>query len=352
MDGVRPAADRRGGAARSGVAASALRYYEEQGLVGVDPDAPAGRAGTRAACCAGSPSSGPRRTWACRSTRSATALATLPEGRPPTKADWARLSRGWRDAARRADRRARGAARRPDVLHRLRLPVAARLRPDEPRRSRLGPRPGGPLPARRAQEGPAGATGERPRRDRRRRGPQRAGRGDHAGRGRPLGAGAGGRRDARRRLPLGGADPAGLRPRRLLGGPPAGGRLALLPVAPAGRARAWSWCTPRRRSPTRWTTAAPCRWSAPSTRPAERPRPRRRRLPRPVGAAGARRRGADRRRPRAAAAAAAPPARARALRPARAALGGRAWGGGSRASGRGRCWRAWPRTRSGRSTRR
>src|SRR6476619_4835155 len=50
---------------RSGVATSALRYYEAQ-LVGLTLD------------------------------DIAEALATLPEGRTPTKADWSRLSRSWR----------------------------------------------------------------------------------------------------------------------------------------------------------------------------------------------------------------------------------------------------------------
>ena len=83
-------------AARSGVAPSALRYYERLGLIRADahrrqpaplrarraapgrvhPDRPAGRR------LAGRD---PRRRW-----------PTLPEGRTPTKADWARLSARWR----------------------------------------------------------------------------------------------------------------------------------------------------------------------------------------------------------------------------------------------------------------
>ena len=90
-------------------------------------------------------------------------------------------------------------------------------------------------------------TGDRPRRHRRRLRAERPRRGDHAGRGRPLGAGAARRRrrsaaacrSAELTLP-------GLRPRRLLGDPPARRRLALLPVAAAGRARASSWSTRRR----------------------------------------------------------------------------------------------------------
>ena len=49
-----------------------------------------------AASCAGWRSSGPRRTSGCRWTRSRPALATLPDARTPTVADWTRLSRTWR----------------------------------------------------------------------------------------------------------------------------------------------------------------------------------------------------------------------------------------------------------------
>ena len=82
-------------AARSGVAASALRYYEREGLI----------SSTR--------TSGNQRRYAQATLRRvafvraaqrvglsleeiAEALATLPEGRTPTKADWARLSAHWR----------------------------------------------------------------------------------------------------------------------------------------------------------------------------------------------------------------------------------------------------------------
>lgn len=80
---------------RTGVAASALRFYEEEGLL--DPDrTPAGHrryprellrrvSFIRAAQEVGIPLAEVR-----------DALATLPDGRTPTKQDWARLSRGWR----------------------------------------------------------------------------------------------------------------------------------------------------------------------------------------------------------------------------------------------------------------
>jgi MerR family redox-sensitive transcriptional activator SoxR len=81
-------------ARRAGVAASALRFYEEQGLI----------AGTR--------SSGGHRLYARDALRRVAfiraaqavglglaeirqALASLPDGRTPNKADWQRLGRAW-----------------------------------------------------------------------------------------------------------------------------------------------------------------------------------------------------------------------------------------------------------------
>ena len=130
------------------------------------------------------------------------------------------------------------------------------------------------------------------------------------------------RRDGRRRLPLGRADAAGLRARRLLGGPPAGRRLAVLPLPPArrdgGRARA-----PRGspRPPAARRDGGHARALGDGHR--RRPRARRRGLQRPRGAPRPRCRRPDRRGPGPAAAPAAPPARARPLRAVRAALGRR-----------------------------
>ena len=88
-------------ARRSGVAASALRFYEERGLIGSE------RAG-----------SGPRRYPRAVLRRIAfivfaqrigltldaigSELAKLPSGRAPTRRDWSRLTRGW---ASRIDQR-------------------------------------------------------------------------------------------------------------------------------------------------------------------------------------------------------------------------------------------------------
>ena len=81
--------------ARSGVATSALRYYEALGLIASERTSGNQRRFPRAAL---------RRVTFIRSAQRvgltleevSEALATLPEGRTPTKADWARLSRGWR----------------------------------------------------------------------------------------------------------------------------------------------------------------------------------------------------------------------------------------------------------------
>jgi MerR family redox-sensitive transcriptional activator SoxR len=80
---------------RSGVATSALRYYETQGLIRSERTTGNQRRYQRATL---------RRVAFIRSAQRVgltleeiqEALATLPEGRTPTKADWARLSRSWR----------------------------------------------------------------------------------------------------------------------------------------------------------------------------------------------------------------------------------------------------------------
>jgi len=80
---------------RSGVATSALRYYEAQGLISSRRTTGNQRRYPRPML---------RRVAFVRSAQRvgltleeiADALSTLPEGRTPTKADWARLSRSWR----------------------------------------------------------------------------------------------------------------------------------------------------------------------------------------------------------------------------------------------------------------
>ncbi len=81
--------------ARSGVATSALRYYEELGLIRSERSAGNQRRYETAEL---------RRVAFIRAAQRvgltldevAEAMATLPEGRTPTKDDWSRLSRSWR----------------------------------------------------------------------------------------------------------------------------------------------------------------------------------------------------------------------------------------------------------------
>jgi MerR family redox-sensitive transcriptional activator SoxR len=83
-------------AARSGFAASALRFYERQGLINATRTAGNQRRYRRNVL---------RRLAFIRAARNvgvsldevAAALATLPDARTPTRADWARLSRTWRE---------------------------------------------------------------------------------------------------------------------------------------------------------------------------------------------------------------------------------------------------------------
>src|SRR4051794_15591764 len=80
---------------RSGLAPSALRYYEELGLI-VSTRTPSGRRRFERGTL--------RRLAFVRAGRNvglsleeiAAALATLPDGRTPTRADWTRLSATWR----------------------------------------------------------------------------------------------------------------------------------------------------------------------------------------------------------------------------------------------------------------
>jgi MerR family redox-sensitive transcriptional activator SoxR len=81
-------------ARRSGTASSAIRYYESQGLLASTRSAGGQRRFPRAVL---------RRLAFIRAAQNVglsleeirAALDTLPSGRTPTKADWARLSRSW-----------------------------------------------------------------------------------------------------------------------------------------------------------------------------------------------------------------------------------------------------------------
>ena len=81
---------------RSGYAASAVRYYESQGLIRAERSSGGQRTFERSVL---------RRLAVVRAGRNVglslpeirAALETLPAERPPTATDWARLSSGWRD---------------------------------------------------------------------------------------------------------------------------------------------------------------------------------------------------------------------------------------------------------------
>ena len=83
-------------AARSGFAPSALRFYEREGLIQAARTPGNQRRYERGVL---------RRLAFIRAARNvglsldevAAALAMLPDSRTPTKSDWTRLSRGWRD---------------------------------------------------------------------------------------------------------------------------------------------------------------------------------------------------------------------------------------------------------------
>ena len=129
---------------RSGVASSALRFYEDA-AADHGPSAPApATAATRARSCAGLPSSCSRRRLACRWTEIGAELAQLPQNRAPDRAGLGAHLQPVDAPRRRAHRRARTAARQPDRLHRVRLPVAAAVPARQSRRSRrqrgAGPR--------------------------------------------------------------------------------------------------------------------------------------------------------------------------------------------------------------------
>jgi MerR family redox-sensitive transcriptional activator SoxR len=99
-------------AERSGFATSALRYYERLGLIAATRTAGGQRRYQRNVL---------RRLAFIRAARNvglsldevAAALATLPGGRTPTKADWTRLSQSWR---RRLDEQIDALARLRDGL--------------------------------------------------------------------------------------------------------------------------------------------------------------------------------------------------------------------------------------------
>ena len=133
-------------ATRSGVATSALRFYEEQGLIHSERTDSGHRRYPRAVI---------RRVafivFAQRIGLSLeeirAELAKLPRNRVPERRDWAKLSGSW--TARIEERMAEleRLEGRPHRVHRLRLPVARSVPAGQPGRSRRARRPRRPLSA-------------------------------------------------------------------------------------------------------------------------------------------------------------------------------------------------------------
>ena len=119
--------------ARSGVSQSALRFYERKGLIAAERSSgnqrryPAVALRRVALVQAGQTAGIPLE-------RIRAALDTLPADRAPTKRDWERLSRSWREELDARIATLEAHPRPPDGLHRLRLPVAATLLAAQPRR--------------------------------------------------------------------------------------------------------------------------------------------------------------------------------------------------------------------------
>ena len=128
--------------ARSGVASSALRFYEERGLISSERASSGHRRFARPVI---------RRVafivFAQRVGLSLDEireeLVKLPADRAPNRGDWAKLSSAWSTRIDAAHRRARAPEGGPDRMHRLRLPLAGPLPAGQPGRprSRARPRP-------------------------------------------------------------------------------------------------------------------------------------------------------------------------------------------------------------------
>ena len=119
-----------GAVAASRVATSALRFYEEQGLI-TSERASSGHRQYHADVLRRVAFIQAKQRVGLSLSEIRDALATLPDNRTPNRKDWSRLSQSWR-SPRRRDRLAGAPARRPRRLHRLWLPVAVRSRSTTP----------------------------------------------------------------------------------------------------------------------------------------------------------------------------------------------------------------------------
>ena len=131
-------------AARSGVATSALRFYEEQRLIHPERNDSGHRRYPRAVLRLVAFIVFAQKVGLSLDEIRAE-LAKLPRNRVPERADWAKLSGRMENADSRAHRRARAPGGGPQRVHRLRLPVARSVPAGESRRSRGAPRLGSAL---------------------------------------------------------------------------------------------------------------------------------------------------------------------------------------------------------------
>ena len=126
------------------MATSALRFYEEQGLIHSERNDSGHRRYPRAVLRVVAFIVFAQKVGLSLDEIRAE-LAKLPRNRVPERADWAKLSGGWTKRIRRAHRRARAPGGGPHRVHRLRLPVARPMPVRQSRRSRGATRRGSAL---------------------------------------------------------------------------------------------------------------------------------------------------------------------------------------------------------------
>ena len=119
--------------ARTGLAASAIRFYETKGLVHSERNAAGQRRFLRADIRRLSFVMVAQRLGFTIA-RIRTELDALPKRRVPGTADWSKISEGFRGRAGSTDRNHDPSARQSRWLHRLRLFVDGQMRALEPRR--------------------------------------------------------------------------------------------------------------------------------------------------------------------------------------------------------------------------
>ena len=126
-------------AERSGVATSALRFYEEQGLIHSE------RNGFRPSPLPARGDTAGRVHRLCAEGRAVARRDSRPSSRGcrdivcPERSDWAKLSGEWKKRIRARIAGARAPGGGPQRVHRVRMPVARPLRAGQPRRSSGAP---------------------------------------------------------------------------------------------------------------------------------------------------------------------------------------------------------------------